>query len=291
MAGVLIVLPPSEGKTSPPASCSPGQPNLLAHDQQLGHTRRLVADALMEVCRQDNAAQILGVGAAVARELGHNLQLASAPAAPAAQVYTGVLYAAAQLHLAAPEASSRVRIFSALWGALSPLDRIPAYRLSMGVDLPGIGKLAAAWRAPLAQALQPLATDDVVVDCRSAAYVAAWKPDTSQGDWASIKVLREQNGKRTVVSHHAKHTRGLVTRHLLTRQGTPPSTAHSLLEAVGELVGTATANPANKPKQANQPHTTGSASTYRLLDVALHQPTSTRPSGASGPHTLEVVVG
>jgi hypothetical protein len=50
-------------------------------------------------------------------------------------------------------------------------------------------------------------------------------------------VLREVDGRRSVVSHHAKHTRGVLTRHLLTRRGTAPTTAAALARVARELVG------------------------------------------------------
>ncbi len=40
-------------------------------------------------------------------------------------------------------------VVSALFGLLRPGDRIPPYRLSMDVDLPGIGRLAPFWRRGL----------------------------------------------------------------------------------------------------------------------------------------------
>ena len=57
----------------------------------------------------------------------------------------------------------------------------------------------------------------MVVDCRSAAYAAAWKPPARR----TLLVRVEQahaDGTRTVVSHAAKHTRGLVAQHLCEHQ-------------------------------------------------------------------------
>ncbi|GMA25640.1 hypothetical protein GCM10025864_33990 [Luteimicrobium album] len=53
-----------------------------------------------------------------------------------------------------------------------------------------------------------------------------------------MTVLREHAGRRSVVSHHAKHTRGVLVGHLLRREGEPPTTADGLLAAARELVGT-----------------------------------------------------
>ena len=124
-----------------------------------------------------------------------------------------------------------MRTISALWGAVSPLDMIPAYRLSMGVKLPQTGNLAISWRKHLDQVLSPMAENNVIVDCRSAAYLNAWKPSKElNSDWVTVRVLRELDGKRTVVSHNAKHARGILTAHLL-RLDTEPLTAQDLLMA------------------------------------------------------------
>ena len=52
-----------------------------------------------------------------------------------------------------------------------------------------------------------------------------------------VRVLREAEGRRTVVSHWAKHTRGLLTRHLVRREGAEPADPAELLAAAGEMVG------------------------------------------------------
>ena len=232
------MLPPSETKTSPRR----GRP--VDIDQlsspALTPVRRKVADALAEASARDDALDVLGVGASLADEVARNTALDRSPAGPARSVYTGVLYSAAGLDRLTPtgraRAAEHVRIVSGLWGVVTPEDVVPAYRLSMGTDLPGIGPLAAAWRGPLAEVLDPQAEGALVVDCRSAAYLAAWTPPRS-ADWVTVRVERELDGARSVVSHHAKHTRGVLTRHLLTRRGRVPRDADDLARVARELVG------------------------------------------------------
>jgi len=92
----------------------------------------------------------------------------------------------------------------------------------------------------LGAALDERAAGDVVVDCRSATYAAAWRPRTTGDDAAqhvAVRVLREAGGKRSVVSHNAKHTRGVLTGHLVRRAGDVGS-ADDLAKAADELVGT-----------------------------------------------------
>ncbi len=234
------MLPPSEGKTAATTG-APVDLDALSH-ADLTPLRAKVLDALAEVSARADATAVLGVSAGLAGEVARNTSLREAPAAPAARVYTGVLYAAAGLAGLTPAARARaaehVRIVSALWGVVTPADRIPAYRLSMGTDLPGVGPLAPAWRDPLGAALDGEAAGALVVDCRSAAYLAAWTPPAG-ADWVTVRVLREVDGRRSVVSHHAKHTRGVLTRHLLTRRGRAPRDADELAHAASALVGDA----------------------------------------------------
>ncbi|MDE0572913.1 peroxide stress protein YaaA [Demequina sp. B12] len=233
---MLILLPPSEGKTSP-LSGDPVDLTALSHPG-LTAARERVGAALVKVSSQRNAYEVLGVGPSLASEVERNLTLWDNPADVAARVYTGILYDAAGASAWTPaeltRAHERVRIVSALWGAVSPADRIPAYRLSMSTSLGRIGALASFWRQHLASELSHDADGRLIVDCRSAAYVAAWRP--SHTPWLSVRVERELHGKRTVVSHMAKHTRGVLAG-ALVRADAPPETPSELADVARSLDG------------------------------------------------------
>lgn len=258
---MLVLLPPSEGKT-PPADGGPATD--LAHLTSPGLTpmRSRVLQALVDVSGRQDALELLGVGAGVAADVARNLGLGSAPTAPARHVYSGVLYAAAGLGelggAALERADEHVRVVSALWGLVAPSDRIPAYRLAMGRDLPGIGPLAAAWREPLGAELDPVAAKRLVVDCRSAAYLAAWRPGKAAHGWVTVRVVR--GGK--VVSHAAKHTRGVLAGHLVRRATRPPRAPEELLEAARELVDLAPVTTPSGRTTAPPPRVVGA----QLLD-------------------------
>jgi len=167
--------------------------------------------------------------------------LETAPTAAASAIYTGVLYDAlglASLDTAARRRANRwIVVVSALYGAVRPTDRIAAYRLAMGTTLPDVGALAAAWRPALDQVLPPLVGRGVIVDCRSAPYAAAWRPG---GDlthrWVQIRVPG--------ASHMAKHTRGLVARHLC-EVGCDVRSVPALADVVGEAFTVALHEPAS----------------------------------------------
>ena len=220
---MLILLPPSEAKAEPRRRGRPVQPGSLSL-AELDTTRARVRSALQEVSGRPDALQLLGLGERLAPELQRNLALDRSPAVGALEVYTGVLYEALghqTLSAAARRRAARVlRVQSALWGPVAPADRIAPYRLSMGATLPQLGPLASAWRSVLAGPMAALAGDAVVVDCRSAPYAAAWLPSgEAVRSLLAVRVFTEVAGRRTVVSHLAKQTRGEVVRSLLEHPG------------------------------------------------------------------------
>lgn len=231
---MLILLPPSEGKTAA-AEGAPFDPAALSFPE-LTQARGAVLAALAEASSAPDAHAVLGVGQSLAHEIERNRSLHAEPAAPAHTVYSGVLYdALGYRSMTAAQkrrADDAVIVVSALWGAIRFGDAIPAYRLSMGARLPATGRLAAFWKRELRAALDPLADGQLVVDCRSSSYAAAWAPDP--GRTAAVNVFQLRDGRRQVVSHFAKHTRGELARHLLARRGAMPATPEQLLKAARE---------------------------------------------------------
>jgi cytoplasmic iron level regulating protein YaaA (DUF328/UPF0246 family) len=221
---VLVLLPPSEGKSAPADG-----PRLklsdLVFDRRLRAARRAALDALIELANgpRETALEALGLSPGQAGEVDRDAGLKRAPTATAGAVYTGVLYQHLDLPTLPAAALQRARehvlVASALWGVVALDDHIPAYRLSMGARLPTLtaGGLAAWWRPTLTTALPDVA-DDLVVDLRSGTYVAAWKP--RQATRVEVKASTA-DGKP--ISHMAKAVRGTVARRILSAS-TPPRT-------------------------------------------------------------------
>ncbi|MGW6919466.1 peroxide stress protein YaaA [Kitasatospora sp. NPDC054939] len=256
---MLVLLPPSEGK----AASGDGVPVELGTLSlpALGPARAAVLDTLVALCRgdEDTAAEVLGLTPGLRGEIARNAGLRTAGALPAGQVYTGVLFDNLGLATLDEPATARAEqallVFSGLWGAVRITDRIPPYRCSMGVKLPGLGALGAYWRAATAAAL-PEVADGLVLDLRSSAYAAAWKPAGEvAARTATVRVLQEREVggvlKRTVVSHFNKATKGRLVRDLLVA-GAEPKTPGELVDALADLghrVEVAAAGSARKPWQ------------------------------------------
>jgi len=244
---VLVLLPPSEGKAASGRG-APLKPESLSLPG-LADARAAVLGELVELCAADEekAREVLGLSEGLRGEVAKNLELRTAGTRPAGEIYTGVLYDALDLAGLDPAARRRagksLLVFSGLWGAVRMGDRIPSYRCSMGVKLPGLGALGAYWRTPMASVMPEAAGNGLVLDLRSSAYTGAWKP---QGEvaarTASVRVLQSQlvNGveKRSVVSHFNKATKGRMVRDLLLAGAKPkdPAELVDVLRGLGYVV-------------------------------------------------------
>jgi cytoplasmic iron level regulating protein YaaA (DUF328/UPF0246 family) len=261
---VLILLPPSEGKTAP-TSGDPVDPAALWLPALAG-ARRRVMSRLVALCRRTSSrsvaetSQILGLSDGLRHELARNAELPMAPTGPAAEVYTGVLYDALDPAGLGPKAREWVDqsavVFSGLWGVVRLDDHIPAYRCSVGVTLPGsIGGLTAYWKKVLTPALKQ--TQGPILDLRSGAYAAMWSPP-AEGS-ATVRVLHERlvDGvpKRSIVSHFNKATKGRLVRDL-AGSGSTPETIGEVIAVLRDLKYTVEEQPA----KAGQP---------RQLDVVV----------------------
>lgn len=227
---MLILLPPSEGKAAAPRRGAPLDLDRLSLPELSGARTAVVDDLVKLSGDPDLALTTLGLPPGLAAAAAQNASLRTAPAVPAAALYTGVLYDALDLASLTGPALARARrqllIFSGLWGAVRPADRVPPYRCSVGVRLPTVGALAAHWRAALPPVLDALAGDGLVLDLRSSAYTSMWAPRNAVG----VRVLH--GGK--VVSHFNKATKGRLVRALLLA-GARPRTPAALAAAVRDL--------------------------------------------------------
>ncbi|MCY7397112.1 MAG: peroxide stress protein YaaA [Nocardioides sp.] len=236
---MLILLPPSEGKSAPRR----GKPLDLDTLSSPGLTpaRDAVLNALVELSSGDaeHAARVLNVPRTQPGLVDLDARVRTSPTARAEAVYAGVLYEALDLPTlstaARRRATSRLLVTSSLFGLVAPGDRIPAYRLSGDAVLPGLGSVAGHWRAHLDVPLSETLGDGLLVDLRSSTYAAFWRPPARLATRvATVRVLHESDGRRAVVSHFNKATKGRIVRQLL-EDGARPRTPSRLAEDLTRL--------------------------------------------------------
>lgn len=248
-----ILLPPSAGKTTK-ESTNHLQLEKLWQAEHLTQTRRQLIDDVQNTALLADAAQIFKLGPKNAHEISQNLEIYDAPALAAWQLYDGVLYEAAKFAQIfsygacaqdgqgqgnQPQGSGQGQggqsqtdqsqglqrqleeltlVFSALFGPVRLTDLITPHRLSGSVKLPGQGSVASIWSKALKELLAQQLSGHVVVDLRSSEYGAMYRP-TRGSDCLLLNIgvakVDPATGKRSVVSHWAKHTRGLLAGALL----------------------------------------------------------------------------
>lgn len=222
-----ILLPPSAGKTTK-KSTNHLQLEKLWQAEHLTQTRGQLINDVQNTALLADAAQIFKLGPKNAHEISQNLEIYDAPALAAWQLYDGVLYEAAKFaqifSSGAPAQGGQQQVeeltlvFSALFGPVRLTDLITPHRLSGSVKLPGQGTVASIWSKPLKELLAQQLSGHVVVDLRSAEYGAMYRPARG-GDCLTLNIavakVNPATGKRSVVSHWAKHTRGLLAGALL----------------------------------------------------------------------------
>src|SRR4051794_25302611 len=216
---VLVLLPPSETK-SPGGSGAPLDLDALS-SPSLTPVRARLVDALLALADDPPSARAaLGLSAQQDGEIARNAALLTAPTAPALERYTGVLYDALDVRsltrAGRSRAAARLAVGSALFGLVRDGDRIPAYRLSAGSQLPGLPTLRALWKPALSPLLAEV--DDLVVARRG-----GWSAPLARGrGGVTFTVLSERpDGGRAVVSHFNKAHKGRLARFLATTTAEP----------------------------------------------------------------------
>lgn len=238
---MLILLPPSEGKT--------GRRRGRAADPagwsfpELTPTRAEVQAALVLTSAGPEALSRLRVTENLAADVAANLELDQAPSAPASEVYSGVLYEALSygtLDAAAKRRANRwVVIMSALHGAVRLTDRIAPYRCHICARLEGMDTLERVWRPRLGEVLPGVVGRGLIVDGRSSSYATLWRP---VGALADRRVAIRVPG----ASHMAKHTRGLVTR-TICELGLDPRRPEQLASSLADAAYDVSLDPPERP--------------------------------------------
>jgi cytoplasmic iron level regulating protein YaaA (DUF328/UPF0246 family) len=226
---MLLLLPPSEGKTDPANSGPTLDISTLAFPE-LSRPRRSVLDALIRLSYgpRKRALSTLGISERQASQIVRNQGLLTAPCAHASDVYTGVLFAALDLpNLTAPRrrrADKHVAIASSLFGFVRPNSLIPAYRCSGGTTLPQVGRVSSYWRAQVPA--DTFAGQGPILDLRSGTYASFMPLPTDDSTNAMVKVWQDSAaGTRTAVTHFSKQTKGEVARCILNQGRMPRSVA------------------------------------------------------------------
>ncbi len=211
---MLILLPPSETKREGGEGSRVAVAGLRF--PRLAGLRRILVKEVALLARDPAASMIaLKLGPRLADEVGRNRVVASSPTMPALDRYTGVLFdaldAASLTEVERQFAGQNVVIHSALFGPVSAMDHIPAYRLSHDSRLPGI-QLKRHWQEAVAR---ELGGSGLTLDLRSEGYVALG-PVTANPNAFYLRVVSAgPDGMVRAMNHFNKSAKGLLTRQII----------------------------------------------------------------------------
>ena len=222
MTGLVVLLPPSEGK----AAGGRGRFALRSGSfRALAPARDEVAEALARAARGSGAAKLFGVGGdALARAVALSCAIVSSETLPAHERYCGVVWR----HLDAPSLSGAARaraeagviVVSGLLGLVAFADPVPDYRCKMGAVLPPLGKVSRWWRPRLNDALAGWVRGATVVDLLPNEHADAL--DRAAVAEACRRYVRVEftRGSGGAAGHGAKAAKGLAARALLAAPAT-----------------------------------------------------------------------
>ena len=105
--------------------------------------------------------------------------------------------------------------------------------------------MSSVWRGQVSAQLEQ--ENGLILDLRSGAYVALGPVPPAIADRSVVgRILHEHAGKRSIVSHHNKATKGRIVR-TLARASSRPGSIPDLLDALAGLGYTVELQPARKP--------------------------------------------
>jgi cytoplasmic iron level regulating protein YaaA (DUF328/UPF0246 family) len=218
---MIVVLSPSKSMQTEAARATEiSQPEFLDQAEQLVSKLRKFSEAEL--------SRFMKISPTLAQQTHQRFQKWARPftpdnANPAALTFTGAVYdgldATSLDKNALQFAQDHLRIFSALYGVLRPLDLMQAYRLDMAdpLETDSAPSLYAFWKSLVTNQLNQLA-GSLLINLASQEYFKVIDKKRLDKQIVAPVFKDEKNGKLKTISLYAKRARGAMARFIIEKR-------------------------------------------------------------------------
>lgn len=218
---MIIILSPSKSMQAPSGPAPDGtQPDFLEQSEQLVSNLRKRSESEL--------SSLMKISENLARQTRQRFKEWSLPfnadnANPAAFMFSGAVYDGLEASSLGTEsirfAQEHLRILSALYGVLRPLDLMQAYRLEMADSLriEDARNLYEFWRQPVTDKLNSL-PGDMLINLASQEYFKVIDKKRFNKKIVTPVFQDEKNGKLKIISLYAKRARGVMARWIIQKR-------------------------------------------------------------------------
>ena len=189
----------------------------LKHPKYFNHTKEIIRE--LKLLSKEEVSSIMKLKGQLLDETFstlRNLRLNPKELTPSIELYTGVVYESFNLENYSIDELNylyqNVRILSALYGVLSPMDGIQNYRLDFTMKLKNIN-LNQYWKEMIVSEFKK---DDLILDCASQEFSHFLKPLKEKVH--RVEFIDIVDGQEKIISYNAKKLRGLMAQYCVKNQ-------------------------------------------------------------------------
>lgn len=187
------------------------------HPKYIKHTKEIIRE--LKLLNKDEISTMMKLKGKLLDEtfsIIRNLKLNPKELTPSIQLYTGVVYESFKLYnfdeYELEYLNNSVRIISALYGVLAPMDGIQNYRLDFTMKLKDI-QLSKFWKDLI---LKEFKKEDMILDCASHEFSHFLNPLKEKVH--RVEFIDVVDGQEKIISYNAKKLRGLMANYCIRNQ-------------------------------------------------------------------------
>lgn len=189
----------------------------LKHPKYFNHTKEIIRE--LKLLSEEELSIMMKIKGKLLDEtysIIRNLKLNPKVLTPSIELYTGVVYESLKLNSYTIDEfdylNQNIRIISALYGILYPMDGIQNYRLDFTMKLKNIN-LNQFWKEIIVKEFK---NEKLILDCASQEFSHFLKPLKEKVH--RVEFIDIVDGQEKIISYNAKKLRGLMANYCIKNQ-------------------------------------------------------------------------